>query len=139
MNFQQRFEEARNGLRAQLGSQHIVELSVGGPAVGVARSTWHHLASEGKEPFPTARIGNKRYVVVDDLARFVAGKFSGLGEELPAPPDDLEIHLQRGEARRHGRPSRQEQVRAQGLGLTVKKLRELEASPVRGQEGGGGV
>ncbi len=133
--FEKYYEEALANLRLAFPGQALVDLAAGGRAVGVARTTWHHQASAGRPPFPTTRVGNRRYASVNDLARFVAARLARV--DICNTSSDLE-HLTSQlplTGRRLGRPSREEEARARGLGITVGELRRRDATVSR-VEGG---
>lgn len=98
-------------------------------AVGISPKTYHNHHSIGLPQFPSRRVGGKIVASIFDLAAYAAGVQAG---ETHRPrsernPGAVRAGAPKGGCKRHGRPTRVEQNRAQEAGLTVAQLRALEA------------
>lgn len=97
-------------LQSQFPGMFRIPILAAGRALGLADQTVRNQVHRGTFPIASQRVGGRRFVRIDDLARALDA-----GAQAAA--------VQKG---RPGNPKKEETLRAKALGLSVSQLRRRE-------------
>lgn len=126
----------KNRIYELFPEQALVSIKAGAAAVCWAEKTARNMLSDGTFPIKTVRVGSKRLVVVDDLARYYA-ELVGLDSDTTAPAEPVTSDAA---PRPRGRPRKRTQAQRDQLNAELDRaaedIRQLKAARKVAEERG---